>query len=167
MKVKNNLITLENFTKVPISDLIESVLTDINTVLKKGYKIDMSTWFSEYLSKECTVCLGGAAVMGFGVENPSKLFHRNIKKTPDERFEEYIDELSHLMIFFNALRKKTIWDFGPSMYSLRISGPVKLVISRWVEEYPNPFYSLLDSKELNRLKKELSILVKMLRNENL
>src|SRR5579872_1227688 len=58
-------ITAHNFHRVPASDLIESVLYDIDRCLKAGVKFNMSSYGSKLDNGNCMACLGGMALLGF------------------------------------------------------------------------------------------------------
>lgn len=68
-------ITLENLHKTKLSDLVESVVYDIERVQRHGFEIDM-TWWTNKSNGKCCVCLGGAAACGFlPDEKLSKVIH--------------------------------------------------------------------------------------------
>jgi hypothetical protein len=57
-------ITLDNLHKVKLSDLIESVIADIEIAQDNGFAINMGAYYKKY-DNVCAVCLGGAAALGF------------------------------------------------------------------------------------------------------
>lgn len=60
------MITIKNLHEQKLSDLMESLLFDIQRSLDCGFKIDMGSWVeTNEDGKACTVCLGGAALCGF------------------------------------------------------------------------------------------------------
>lgn len=61
---KNNIITPANLPEQKMSTLFWSVLEDIKKTIHHGIKINMDSWCNTS-RKICTVCLGGAACLGF------------------------------------------------------------------------------------------------------
>jgi hypothetical protein len=64
-------ITPQEFVKLSLSEAIEWVILDIQRMIKSKIDIRMSTYMdTDFVSsKICSVCLAGAAIVGFEYEN--------------------------------------------------------------------------------------------------
>ena len=59
-------VTPEEFLQLPLSQAIPFVIQDVKRFTKAGVKIDTDDWaVSDSEGKPCSVCPGGAAVLGF------------------------------------------------------------------------------------------------------
>lgn len=159
-------ITQDNFHEVPLSDLIESVLYDIDSARKAGLGIDMSAYVQHNLT--CTVCLGGAAVLGFlghGQRALSRLNWMMRSTDGDER-------LRRLAYFFDNLRAKRSGAMVIRVLEFKLLPRDKVAAIQdtfyaWRHQFPAVFVGLIVSEELTRLKKEIKALVAMLRKQGL
>lgn len=107
-------ITVKNLPSQKLSDVILSVVPEIERVQKFGYTIDMDDWiWSDEDVSVCSVCLGGAAIMGFVPDGRIKNRYSSLAHLIEEGVNEGITEqeqemLNELARMFNELRYGSI-----------------------------------------------------------
>jgi hypothetical protein len=166
----SKLITPENLADVKMSDLVESVLDDLDYVKDMGYGLDMSSFID---TKECTVCLGGAAVCGFmpkkEIKKLSKRGSTKLANLTNMISRKHSDALYQMAQMFDNLR---MLDINGAIYHYEVfsnflvedSGLVAHEIEEIIDTEGIPKFSFtIDAEELKLLKKYLKIVVRVLR----
>lgn len=115
----NKSITLSNIHEFKLSDIIESVIYDLQLAMKHNVNIDMSTYIE--VKPCCTVCLGGAAACGFigfdkeSIQLTHNIIYPDLDSFEKEKFEKFykvsIKEAENILDYirwlFNELRVKS------------------------------------------------------------
>ena len=110
------IIELDNLNKTKLSDIIESVIADIQRVTTIGFKINMYLWCHvDNIDDYCCVCLGGASALGFLSDKQIKdILNAKVRPSTPLDLAEYVNhgkekEVENMIYMFNSLRSK---DFG-------------------------------------------------------
>ena len=147
-------ITLKNLKNVKLSDLVESVVYDIERMERFGFQINMANWFNN-----CGVCLGTAAACGFlPAKVIKKMKHKgycasDIVEIVNNKHEK---EVGNMIQLFNSLREGHM--FNVSCYFFNMSGTsisyATLVVAAFNAKLKR-YYSTVEGKELKQLKTQL------------
>jgi hypothetical protein len=165
----NKTITIDKLGQTPLSDLIESVLYDLDRCIAHGVVLDMARFFTR--DNICSACLGGMALLGFMDD-----MYLNKEYFPHDHKEalKYIaadkqKSADTMMRLFDATTCKAMILHTPLGEICDLS---KLkqdkawdIIYNWHLLYPVGFYGYMSEERLTRLKAELTQLVHMLRQE--
>lgn len=172
-----NKITVDNLHEHKISDIVESVIEDIQFVGKHGIGIDMSTYVTSENGKVCTVCLGGAAIMGFIPDNRVHGTYMSswdlIKHGVNEgATAEQMGRVLSMSRMFDSLRVRSYLSFSSYAHEVNNSFP------EWFghEDHPalielnnlhKTFFGIISDKEMKELKRYIESVVRILRKYKL
>lgn len=110
MKRQQQSISPNVFLKLPLSEAVLWVIDDIKSFKAKGVDIDMSTWFQSSNDKKlCSVCAGGAAVLGFlNKKQIDMLMHKKSSKAENKFLGKMlnvgVDQVTKIETTFDNVR---------------------------------------------------------------
>lgn len=171
-----NRITVKNLPEQKLSYVILQVIEDINRVIKFGYIIDMSV-FVDSRRGLCSVCLGGAAVMGFVPDERVKRNYNELDELVTTGVNEGISEdeqkrLRHLAYTFDDIREGNIdgainnWNHIAAVHPIwnhfsRTSDKITANLEKHIDEYgTTEFNNVIEGTQLDRLEGYLLALSK-------
>lgn len=100
--MKQEIITPNDFVKLPLSEAIEMVIEDV-----KNWKhtIDMDTWWKT--NGRCSACLGGIAILSFHTSSERKkmLKYEYPDDAEDSLYPQNINAVNKISEVFNSLRR--------------------------------------------------------------
>jgi len=174
MQKLKKVITPSNLGEHKMSVLFESVLDDLNKVQKLGIGLYMSSWSTVDVDV-CTVCLGGAACLGF--VPTSKIDNHVVGQICGVYTAGYygrqstIDGLSlsvvesfnihHMMQMFDSFRKGDYFDMVDRYNRFAVKE-----VNCDVSEFPDCYFSMdIKDGELELLKNTIKLLIKHLKSQ--
>lgn len=115
---EEDVITPANLYKQKLSTLFYSVYEDLTRMIKLGIGINMESWASAS-EKKCSVCLGGAAVMGF---IPSKCINKESLKEAQSFITEYssLGQMSIDGVEFSWTQKRKLYSMARMFNCFRL-----------------------------------------------
>jgi hypothetical protein len=151
--MKQVIITPDNLPEQKLSDVMESCITDVDSALKRGIKIDMGRWIDyNRHGNICCVCLGGAALLGFG-----------FKCVSDIEGDYRVLQLRHMLDRFRLKDKYSFYSSTRNLFHLNL--PMQVL--DWFPDNSVPYRGQLNKKEIDRLRREILDFVDLLRKHKL
>src|SRR3954463_3653288 len=139
------IITINELGHTTLSDLIESVIYDIDRCIEHGIALDMARFFTRN-DVECSACLGGMSVLGFipSMYLEWRYFPPNAEYALKLAAAGNRKGLDTMMRFFDALRCKSRPQYTPLSEICNL-GPLKQdtvweIIYLWEELNPIGYY---------------------------
>lgn len=159
-------ITIENLGKTPLSDVIESVLQDIERVTKAGIHLDMDTFFDRTNTGVCKVCLAGAALLGLLDDS---YLTENFPYSSSEAIKTFDDDKEEVLLyyrnFFDNLRIKIFYKSQiKDISQVDIDTAIK-TLEKWKKLYPRMYTGIINDTRIGWLKEDIRELIKMLREK--
>lgn len=156
-------ITFENVLDFKPSELIESVIADIDYVINSKIKIVMEDFFD---ACDCAVCLGGAKLLCMNESNLIKFKIGAIGRIRDAASYSYgvpYDTIVEIADLFDSIRiagKNDIAYNINSIYGIEVP-QVKAAIEQWNGKL---FSGEITPDEIQALKDQIQSLANLLRN---
>ena len=109
--METQTIELKDLKTVKLSVLIRSVIADVERAQGLGFEINMDSWFFK-TSYHCSVCLGGAAALGFLPKSKIKTMKDTLQSVYGlaEVVNHGMDrEVASMVVMFDSLRRGNIY----------------------------------------------------------
>lgn len=168
-------ITFDNVHQFKPSELIESVLEDIDSILARGIRLDMGEFFNE---EDCAVCLGGAKLLGMRSDNINLFLSNQITcrqeaiTTNKAEWElEYVRTGEYVAELFDKIRWGSCIGVAhgiANLYSDRMADVTYSKISQAVDGWKGRhFVGKILGKDIVALKQSIIQLVTLLKAANI
>lgn len=167
-----NEVTVKNLPDQKLSDVIEASVGHLNRAIALGYGINMGLWINSGF--ECTVCLGGACLLGFVPDKRVKAIYRGLDDLITRGINEGINEeeegdMTNLAYCLNQLRQGSMSaaiDHWNQITNKQIDSTTRSEIGKDFYPIREYFVGEIPKTEYKTLITYLNNTVKLLREHN-
>lgn len=167
-----NKITVKNLPEQKFSDVIEASVSHLKRAVALGYGINMGLWINSGF--ECTVCLGGACLLGFVPDKRVKKAYSDledliIRGINEGINEEEEDNMLNLAYSLNQLRQGSMSaaiDYWNQIANERIESPTRSEIAEGFYPIRECFIGEVSKADYKKLITYLNKIVKLLRKHD-